>query len=220
MLRSWVNIKVIQTRIKLYSLTVFSIIPSLKQISSQVSWHMKMLNVYFIKSSLNNKQFYIQIHSRYETIWLNSLHVMTNVKVLATQDSQPAKHDSLHRSIWCSYASKSPHAPKPKPSVPGTVRKYQEIVDAPSELLTDPVWGPGSEAHIQMFLSVQGIARKEQLLENSETSPLPWLQIDFLTISGLMLALTGGWDSSVCRVLGSLSCMMQSCEFDPPLSLW
>ena len=47
---SWVTIKVIETGIKLYSLVVFSIIPSLKQISSHVSLHITMLNVYFIKS--------------------------------------------------------------------------------------------------------------------------------------------------------------------------
>ena len=29
-----------------------------------------------------------------------------------------------------------------------------------------------------------------------------------------------GWNSSVGSVLGSLSCMVQHCEFDPHLSLW
>ena len=47
---SWVNIRVIQTGIKLYSLVVLSTIPSLKQIGSQVSQHRTMLNIYFIKS--------------------------------------------------------------------------------------------------------------------------------------------------------------------------
>ena len=41
----------------------------------------------------------------YGTIWENGLHVMSNVKVFATQDSQPAEHDSLHRFMWCSYGS-------------------------------------------------------------------------------------------------------------------
>ena len=44
----WVNVQVIQTGIKLWNL-VISIIPSLEQINSHVSWHMMMLNVYFIK---------------------------------------------------------------------------------------------------------------------------------------------------------------------------
>ena len=45
-----VNIKVIQTAIKLKSSVVFSIIPKLKQIGLQVSWHMMMLNAYLMKS--------------------------------------------------------------------------------------------------------------------------------------------------------------------------
>ena len=43
----WVNIKVIRNGIKLQSLEMLSIIPSLKQISSQISEHTTMLNVYF-----------------------------------------------------------------------------------------------------------------------------------------------------------------------------
>ena len=42
-------------------------------------------------------------HGRYEKVWLNSLHVMSNDKVFATLDGQLAgqrKHDSLHISIW------------------------------------------------------------------------------------------------------------------------
>ena len=46
----WVNIRVIQTRIKLYTLVAFSIIPALKHIDLQVSWHMTKLNIYYIKS--------------------------------------------------------------------------------------------------------------------------------------------------------------------------
>ena len=46
----WVNIKIIQTGIKLRSLVVSSIIPSLKQIGLQVSWHRLMLNISFTKS--------------------------------------------------------------------------------------------------------------------------------------------------------------------------
>ena len=42
-------------------------------------------------------------HIRYEQIWLNSLNVIFNVKVLAMDDSQPAgqpdKHNSLRKSI-------------------------------------------------------------------------------------------------------------------------
>ena len=36
-------------------------------------------------------------------------------------------------------------------------------MDAPVELLTDPVWRPDRQADIQMFLSVPGITSKEQL---------------------------------------------------------
>ena len=41
-------------------------------------------------------------HGRYEETWLNSLHVMSIIKVFAMQDSphQPVKHNSLYRSIW------------------------------------------------------------------------------------------------------------------------
>ena len=46
----WVNIKIIQIGIKLLSLIVFSTIPSLKQTTSQVSWYITTLNIYFIKS--------------------------------------------------------------------------------------------------------------------------------------------------------------------------
>ena len=44
------NIRVIQTGIKQQSLQVSSIIPSLKQIGSQVSWHMTILNICLIAS--------------------------------------------------------------------------------------------------------------------------------------------------------------------------
>ena len=36
-------------------------------------------------------------------------------------------------------------------------------MDAPIELLTDPVWRPNREADVQMLLSVPGITSKEQL---------------------------------------------------------
>ena len=49
-------------------------------------------------------------HGRYEIIWLNSLHGMSNIWVSAKQDgwqaSWPDKHNSLHRSIWYTYGSK------------------------------------------------------------------------------------------------------------------
>ena len=38
-------------------------------------------------------------HGRCENIWLNSLHVMSNIKVFATQDRRLDKHDSSDRSI-------------------------------------------------------------------------------------------------------------------------
>ena len=50
-------------------------------------------------------------HCRHEKIWLKSLCVMSNVKDFAKQDFQLAgvmdKHDSLHRSTWHSYRSKT-----------------------------------------------------------------------------------------------------------------
>ena len=42
-------------------------------------------------------------------------------------------------------------------------RTHQDIVDVPTELLTDPAWQPDRETDIQMFLSVPGITSKEQL---------------------------------------------------------
>ena len=47
----WVSIKVIQTGIKLKNLVLSSIIPRLKQIRSQVSWHTTILNMYIIIST-------------------------------------------------------------------------------------------------------------------------------------------------------------------------
>ena len=44
----WVNTKLIQTGIKVYSLAVLSIVPSLKQIGSQVFPHRLRIKVYFI----------------------------------------------------------------------------------------------------------------------------------------------------------------------------
>ena len=41
-------------------------------------------------------------HGRYKRIWLNSLRVMSSVKVFAMQDGQLDEHNSLHRSIWYS----------------------------------------------------------------------------------------------------------------------
>ena len=53
-------------------------------------------------------------------------------------------------------------------------REHQDIVDAPPELLTDPVWRPDRETYEHMFLSVPGITSKEQLpgeLRNLTLSP-------------------------------------------------
>ena len=46
----WVNIQAIQIGIKLQSVVVFRIMPSMKQIDLQLSCHIMMLNTYFIKS--------------------------------------------------------------------------------------------------------------------------------------------------------------------------
>ena len=42
-------------------------------------------------------------------------------------------------------------------------RTHQDIVDVPTELLTDPAWKPDREADIQMFLSVPGITSNSSL---------------------------------------------------------
>ena len=42
-------------------------------------------------------------------------------------------------------------------------RTHQDIVDVPTELLTDPAWQNDRETDIQIFLSVPGITSKEQL---------------------------------------------------------
>ena len=41
--------------------------------------------------------------------------------------------------------------------------KHQDIVDAPTELLTALAWRPDREADVHMFLSVPGITSKDQL---------------------------------------------------------
>ena len=42
-------------------------------------------------------------------------------------------------------------------------RTHEDIVDMPTELLTDPPWKPDRDADIQIFLSVPGITSKEKL---------------------------------------------------------
>ena len=45
-------------------------------------------------------------HGRYEEIWLNSLRVMSNVKLFATQDGWLARQTQLITYIQVSYGSK------------------------------------------------------------------------------------------------------------------
>ena len=57
-----------------------------------------------------------------------------------------------------------------------------KTLDAPVELLTDPVWRPDRQMYKCFWVS-QASSQRNNSLESSEISPLPWLLTDFPTMS-------------------------------------